>query len=298
MGCGKVFKSVAKVVTAPVKAVSKVLPVIETVALTMAGVPAPIASAAVSAANGGNVGDIIKAGIGGAVGQAVGGQVGSAASSAGYSPTVTSILASAAGQGSSALIQTGDIGKALQAAGMGGLTTGIVKSTGIDTALKNVGQSITGLGTGTGTTSFYGGDTGLPVGTSVPTSPYGTTDIVSATSPYGTTSYQTLPSMSYSPGLFEKGTKYVGEQVSGSGQGIVGSMLSQALNLGSQPTSTTAPTSGTITTTGQAGTTPGTQALGQALRVDPGAVFGKGDESPPQNVWNLASLRVKDETGS
>ena len=65
------------------------------------------------------------------------------------------------------------------------------------------------------------------------------------------------------------------------------------------PTGSTAPTSGSVTTTGTAGTTPGTQALGQALRVDPGATLGGGDQTKPQqNVWNLQSLRVKDETGS
>ena len=58
----------------------------------------------------------------------------------------------------------------------------------------------------------------------------------------------------------------------------------------------------TATTTGQssqAGTTPGTQALGQALRIDPTATLGGGDQTKPsENVWNVASLRVKDETGA
>lgn len=56
---------------------------------------------------------------------------------------------------------------------------------------------------------------------------------------------------------------------------------------------------GSTTTTGQSG--PGSQALGQALRVgDPGAPIQSpgGGESSRQPVWNLASLRVKDETGS
>ena len=56
---------------------------------------------------------------------------------------------------------------------------------------------------------------------------------------------------------------------------------------------------GTAPTTGQAA--PGSAALGQALRIgDPGAPIESpgGGESSRQPVWNLASLRVKDETGS
>lgn len=58
----------------------------------------------------------------------------------------------------------------------------------------------------------------------------------------------------------------------------------------------------TLTTTGQPGTTPGSAALAQSLNL------GGGDISPPvnigggekesRNVWNIASLRTKDETGS
>lgn len=56
----------------------------------------------------------------------------------------------------------------------------------------------------------------------------------------------------------------------------------------------------TATTTGQAGETPGSQALAQALRIgDPGSsIESPAGEGQQQNVWNTASLRVKDETGS
>ena len=56
---------------------------------------------------------------------------------------------------------------------------------------------------------------------------------------------------------------------------------------------------GTVPTTGQGA--PGSAALGQALRIgDPGAPVESpgGGESSRQPVWNIASLRVKDETGS
>jgi hypothetical protein len=53
------------------------------------------------------------------------------------------------------------------------------------------------------------------------------------------------------------------------------------------------------TTTGQP--SPGSAALGQALRIgDPGAPIESpgGGEASKQPVWNIASLRTKDETGS
>jgi hypothetical protein len=56
---------------------------------------------------------------------------------------------------------------------------------------------------------------------------------------------------------------------------------------------------GSAPTTGQPA--PGSAALGQALRIgDPGAPIESpgGGESSRQPVWNLASLRIKDETGS
>jgi len=56
---------------------------------------------------------------------------------------------------------------------------------------------------------------------------------------------------------------------------------------------------GTSPTTGQGA--PGSAALGQALRIgDPGSPIESpgGGETASKPVWNLASLRVKDETGS
>ena len=63
------------------------------------------------------------------------------------------------------------------------------------------------------------------------------------------------------------------------------------------------PGESSVTTTGQAGTTPGSQALAQALQVgspDVGAPVQSpgGGESAKQPVWNVASLRTMDQTGS
>ena len=72
------------------------------------------------------------------------------------------------------------------------------------------------------------------------------------------------------------------------------------------PSSTGGGTSGqptsSLLTTGQPGTTPGSQALAQSLNLGGGDIsppvnIGGGEKNTP-NVWNQASLRTKDETGS
>ena len=103
-------------------------------------------------------------------------------------------------------------------------------------------------------------------------------------------------------GLGPTGSDYVSQAERGLISGGISQGLGSVLGLDktSAPTqmaSTYVPS--TTTTTGQGGVTPGSQALGQALRVDPTATLGGGDQtSTPQNVWNVASLRVKDETGA
>lgn len=55
-----------------------------------------------------------------------------------------------------------------------------------------------------------------------------------------------------------------------------------------------------VSVTGAPSSTTGSQALSQALRIgDPGAsLFGGDKEGQQRNVWNTASLKVKDETGA
>lgn len=55
-----------------------------------------------------------------------------------------------------------------------------------------------------------------------------------------------------------------------------------------------------VSMTGMPGSSAGSQALSQALRLgDPGApLFGSEKEGKRKNVWNVASLKVKDETGA
>lgn len=283
----------------------------------------PVAAAAVSMAStavqGGDLGDIVKAGaasaLGGAVGKAVGGSV-----AASFGDTAGKIAGSAAGGFTGGLVATGDISKALTSGLVGGATSGIMaagKSIADsafpgETTISKTGDVITSGGaTGVtptspfGTTEYAGatspfGTTSLGVGSQIPTSPFGTTAEVSKTSPFGTTG--TLdqpnvlsggyPSSTYTPPFSES-------TVGKAAQSVLGSQTSSTLADLFAPSKGGNVSAGSITTTGQAGTTPGTQALGQALRVDPGATLGGGDQTKPQeNVWNLQSLRVKDETGS
>lgn len=58
----------------------------------------------------------------------------------------------------------------------------------------------------------------------------------------------------------------------------------------------TPPPSGDVTTTGQPA--PGSSALAQALRAGSPVIGGGDGETSARPVWNIASLRVKDETGS
>jgi hypothetical protein len=53
---------------------------------------------------------------------------------------------------------------------------------------------------------------------------------------------------------------------------------------------------GDATTTGQPA--PGSSALAQALRAGSPVIGGGDGETSARPVWNIASLRVKDETGS
>ena len=58
----------------------------------------------------------------------------------------------------------------------------------------------------------------------------------------------------------------------------------------------TPPPVGDVTTTGQPA--PGSSALAQALRAGSPVIGGGDGETSARPVWNIASLRVKDETGS
>ena len=90
----------------------------------------------------------------------------------------------------------------------------------------------------------------------------------------------------------------------GSAAGTTAAQLT-AQNLAPSPTGrqaqppsgqvSTPPPMGDATTTGQP--SPGSSALAQALRAGSPVIGGGGEQTTGRPVWNIASLRVKDETG-
>jgi len=71
----------------------------------------------------------------------------------------------------------------------------------------------------------------------------------------------------------------------------------QRVGTSTRPDSTVG--SATIAQSGSATPGPGSQALAQALRTDPGGpLFGSDSEGKQQRVWNVESLKLKDEMGA
>lgn len=71
----------------------------------------------------------------------------------------------------------------------------------------------------------------------------------------------------------------------------------QRVGTSTRPDSTVG--SATISQSGSATPGPGSAALAQALRTDPGGpLFGTDSEGRQRRVWNVESLKLKDETGA
>jgi hypothetical protein len=314
---GGVAKAVGKAVSGVAEAVGKVVevvaenPIIATAALAVTGVPlpglalgslpAPVSAAALSMAStaiqGGDLGDILKSGAAGALGNVVGGAVGSKVASS-FGDTAGKVAGSAAGGFTGTLVQTGDVGTALKGAAMGG--AGAALQAGMTSGLQAVKQQFPGS-----TTTQAAGPSGLQVGQQVPTSPFGTTETVARTSPFGTQTFDTLPSMQYSPSFVERAIDTAGSAATDLASDALKPTLASALGFGGQPTTqSTGPAPSTapgvaVTGEGSAVNPAAANALAQALRVgDPGApLFGTENKGQQQGVWNTASLKFKDEVG-
>ena len=274
------------------------------------GVSAPVAAAALSATStaiqGGDIGDIIKSGAAGGLGSVVGASAGSAAQNYAAAniesvaaSTVGKVAGSAAGAATSGLVNTGDIGTALQMGLVGAGTAG---------ALEAGKSALDALSQGTTTTGVRG-SSNLQPGDQVPTSPFGTTETVAQTSPQWspnstfTTTFDTMPGSTYSPGFYDPnssaaktGEKLAGQYISSSLSDLLGltsGAPSTSMPTASSPSPSYAPAASTSVMGGSgSGGGAGSSALAQALNVgDPGtSLFGKTDGTY-QNVWNQASLR-------
>ena len=244
----------------------------------MGGVAKVVASVAISTALGP---------VGGAVAGALGAAEGTIANAV-ISKAVTGAISGGVTSG----VSGGDVGKGVLfggiSGGVSGGTTSLLTGTPTDPGPLSSSPTLAkSLGTATGGT-VGSLASGADIGTALKTGAVG-----------GLT---TAATETFAP----KGSDLLSSAERGLISSGVSRTLSSALGLDktqapTQMASTSfIPSTGSITTTGQGATTPGTQALGQALRVDPTATLGGGkDESKPtENVWNVASLRVKDETGA
>ena len=268
-------------------------------------IAAPISAAVLQGAatgiQGGDLGDIVKSAAAGGFGNYVGARVGSAATnyaaenSLGISAATAGKIAGAgAGGATSNFVQTGDVEKALKAGIVGAGTVG---------ALEAGKGALANLPTGGTTTVGERTSGGYQPGQEIQTYPKGggfgggASEVISKTSPFGTMSFDTMPNMTYDPSMFETkaagkakdyATNITGQYVSGQLSGALG-LTPQTQSGGVQP-------SRELGGSGSAGSA----ALAQALRVgDPnGPLFGSEKTNPQQNVWNISSLKYKDETGS
>jgi hypothetical protein len=310
-----VFDPIVEAVETTVKNImADPLPTIETLALTALGVPAPVAAGAVSAINGGSVEDIAKA----AGGTYVGMEAGAAAGGAlppGTDPNIANIVASAAGGGAKAAVTGGDI---VQGALIGGAAQGLsdqitstpepgtptidpyprgdISTTGMDEPGYEAPPDQGGVPTPPEASSdpslppaqrmdevlttaerdnLMMNFTGLSPKMPKPTSPVTSKDLAD-------------PTVDNAPPP-DKKSDYTGEistllrslfrKDSGSGSGVRGGASGYELGGGS--------------------TGPSSAALAGALRTDAGApIFGGEKKGKKRNVWNIESLRTKDETGA
>jgi len=303
-GGGDVFSSVGSCAKKTVKAVGTAvsnviknpLPVIETLALTYALGPAGLAigesatvaavsSAAVSAANGGNIGDIATAAAtsaaGSYAGQAAGTAVG-ADTTPGQLTTLGKITSSAVGGSTTTTLRLLADGSSFSDAVSAGAKVGV--AAGITTG------SIEGL-----KTAFNPSDAGTaPVverSTGPGVDPTDATDTASSQnfpiSPEVTVGKDPLsdPTIGPTESKLLSSALYPAVYTSLFGGGSQTPTLKQTGTNPVQPVQPVSPT--------QTGSSVGSQALGQALRIgDAGApVFGGDKEESKKAGWNVESLR-------
>lgn len=311
------------------------LPVIATVALTAVGVPPPIASAAVTAARGGSMEDIVISAGATYVGGEVGKAAGAGATSAGASATTAKIAASAAGASTATVTQQLAQGKSFEEAlnagltsgALSGATTGVIEAGKYALAPPETGQGIKavpGQGTqllgdqtsvsGLGLTEKVptGGGQGLTVdpSTALYSSQFApSTGKVRGTEEGGlqpayTSAADTLTPPSFdktlAPDVGYKESKTVTEKqepvISKTTESAVRPLVSGALSelFGLGPKVPGAPSAGGVsyapsTTTGI--------TTGLAGERGAGEIEGKETGKERKNVWNEASLRLKDALG-
>jgi hypothetical protein len=217
------------------------------------------ATSAVNAAvAGGNVDDVLKAG---AIGAAAGGAGGVAGAQvpAGAGAAARGAVAGATSGATGASLRGRDVGRGAIVGGVAGAVGAGLREGLTDTSIGDVEAQEGG---------FYGQE-GV-AGTSTGLSP----DLAEAISRFGASQAATLTAQNLAS--TPTGTQRTAQTTQAQAQ-------------------TPAP-GGDVTTTGQPA--PGSSALAQALRAGSPVLGGGEGETARRPVWNIASLRTKDETGS
>jgi hypothetical protein len=330
---GKAVSYVGNVVE---NVVENPLPVIETIALSAIGVPPPVAAAVVSAANGGDIKQIATAYIAVSVGSEAASAAGAGATSAGVSAETAKIVSSAAGASTatvtSALASGQPLDKALEAGltsgALAGGTTGVIEAGKTALAPPETGagiKAVPGQGTqllgdqtsvsGLGLTEKVptGGGQGLTVdpATVLYTSQFApSTGKVRGTEEGGlqpayksASDYLTPPSFdtSVAPSTTYQEPKTVtqtpepviSKTTESLARPVISSGLSELFGLG--PKVPGAPSAGGSAPVAQGATTGTTTGLTSARGE--GEIESKESGKARQNVWNEASLRLKDALG-
>ena len=313
---GGVTKAVEKIESVGQNIIDHPLPVIETIALVSVGLDPATASAAVSAANGGKVEDIAKSYAAGAVGSEVAGSVGDPGS-------ITSGAAGGAASGATKAALTGQdvvtgaatggvVGGGTSAAmsGIKDLTsepvagTGLKGNVGEGTSLAASTQPGTGLTNAIPTTGGQGvvGDPNAILPASL--GQYGTAPSQQKAGDTGLTPRYTSASNTVLPESLAgyqtdyssttQGRPMEQSSLSPSTQAalksVIGGSLSQlfAPSAGGQQATPTGAPDTSVTT----GTT-----VGLTGERGAGEIEGQGTGGKRKDVWNEASLRLKDALG-
>ena len=331
-----VEKTVSYVGNVVENVVKNPLPVIETIALTAAGVPPNVAAAVVSAANGGDIKQIATAYIAVSAGSEVASAAGTSATGAGASTEMAKIASSAAGASTatvtSALASGQPLDKALEAGltsgALAGGTTGVIEAGKAALAPPETGQGIKAV-PGQGTQLFgdqtsvsglgftdkvpTGGGQGLTVdpATVLYSSQFApSTGKVRGTEEGGLQPAYTSAADTLTPPSFDTSiaapTPYqepktvtqtpepvISKTTESLARPVISSGLSELFGLG--PKVPGAPSAGGSAPIAQGVTSGITTGLTSARGE--GEIESKETGKARQNVWNEASLRLKDALG-
>ncbi|NBW08733.1 MAG: hypothetical protein EBR82_11990 [Caulobacteraceae bacterium] len=272
------------------------LPTLETMALEAAGIPEPIASAMVTAANGGDLNDIAKSAatsyVSGQVSGMAGGYAKEAGKAAGWSDDIVKIASSASGAAASAVTKALSSGKSFEDALKAGL-----QSAGIESAAEFAGQTAADIEEAPPPPSEKTTQQQLPPTDESEFPDVGTIQDTESKAPESEYATDEAFAKKFKEGKDVDYSKYFDTGTDKTVKGLVRGGLSELLKpsgiSGVYPSKTSTVLSPDVATQVRTVGTTGLGAFRGAGEIEPQAT-GK----PRQQVWNEASLRLKDALGA